>query len=170
MGWVHGIEEAGFGLVDVGQVLQISASQLGVPNLLALPEEAPKAKDRSFMSSDALWSTLLSERIRATAIVHLDGFWLSEWFPLRPGLFHTERGRRARRYAERFLLTGPNASPGAIRKFGSMLGRNIHSELLDHFGSKDTYVYSPRGKGLTVSNFSAMIHWVGASWVPLAVD
>lgn len=141
------IEGAGFGLVEDRQVLEISASQLGAPNLLASPEETPRAKDRVFTSNDDLWRMLLSEQIRSTATVHLDGFWLSEWFPLRPGLFHTEIGREARKYADRGLLTGPEASPGAVRMFSDYLGRDVPTNLLERFNFQNTYVYSPWGKG-----------------------
>lgn len=136
------------GLVGLDSVLRVTASQLSVPNLLNPPDDASSVKDHFFRSNDDLWRMLLSEQIRATSVVHLEGFWLSEWLPLRPGLFHTEHGRGNRLSAERFLLTGPNASRHAMDEFERILGGKIPSNLLDRFNFRDTYVYTPWGKGL----------------------
>ena len=67
-------QETGLARLKGGQVLDFSASQLGVRNLTAVPVEAPRTKDRVYRSNDELWRALLSERVRATAVVKLEDF------------------------------------------------------------------------------------------------
>lgn len=138
--------ETGLSRMKGRQVLDLAASQLGVRNLTAASVEAPRVEDRVYTSNDKLWRALIGERVRATAVVKLEDFWLSEWFPLRPGLFHTQRGRANRQRANRYLLTGPGASPDALREFHNIFGRNISPEILNRFKAESTYVYSPHGK------------------------
>jgi len=138
--------EAGISPVGMGQVLHVSAAQLGVPNLVATEAEQFHGKDRVFRANEALWDTLLSDRLHATAVVRLDNFWLSEWFPLRPGLFHTMRGRQNRERARRYLLAGPGVGAGRLRGFEQTFGRSVSPELFSRLHPEFTYVYDPRGK------------------------
>ena len=138
--------EAGLSRMTGRQVLDLSTSQLGVRNLIATPVEVPKGADRAYRSNDELWHALLNERLRATAVIRLENFWLSEWFPLRPGLFHTRRGRDNRERANRYLLTGPGVSPDALREFHNLFRRDISPDILNRFRLESTYVYSPHGK------------------------
>ena len=56
---------------------------------------------RVFYTNNSVWEAILYERLRRTDItVILDGFFIFEWLPRSPGLFHTEQGRYARRDAE----------------------------------------------------------------------
>jgi transcriptional regulator with XRE-family HTH domain len=54
-----------------------------------------------FDSNESFWKKILDEEIRANALVLLENFFLYEWFPRSPGLFHTKRGHDARVEAER---------------------------------------------------------------------
>lgn len=61
-----------------------------------------KPTEREFFTNNSVWEAILYEQLRRTDItIILDGFFLFEWLPRSPGLFHTQRGRNARREAER---------------------------------------------------------------------
>jgi hypothetical protein len=60
-----------------------------------------KPTERVFHTNNSVWEAILYQRLRRTDItIVLDGFFLFEWLPRSPGLFHTKRGRDARREAE----------------------------------------------------------------------
>ena len=128
------------------QVLGLTAAQLGVRNLGATPTELPRVRDQVYTSNQELWHALIDERLRATAIVRLENFWLSEWFPLRPGLFHTPRGRRNRSTANRYLLGGPGVSDEGLRQFQDRFGRHVSPQVLRHLQLESAVVYDPYGK------------------------
>ncbi len=100
------------------------------------------APDRSYDSNDALWREVLGERVRATRVVHLEDFVLSEWFPLSPGLFHTPEAAWSREDAQHHLLTGPNRQAQLEQE----IGRSLRPGALDEATRDMLRVYSPRGK------------------------
>ena len=57
--------------------------------------------DRTFHSNNELWEAVIREQIRATPTpIHLESFFLFEWFPRSPGLYYTPEGSRARLEAQ----------------------------------------------------------------------
>jgi hypothetical protein len=139
--------EAGVSRARGRQALSVGAAQFGVPSLVTPPKELPKEPDRVYASNEHLWQALINERVRATMIVQLPDFWLSEWFPLRPGLFHTPAGHVSRQTAQRFLLSGPGAAPDARKDFERWFGRTFSPELISRL-PPNAHVYDPRGKSL----------------------
>jgi hypothetical protein len=129
------------------EVIDLAVAQLSVRNLIAEPIDLPRVKDRVFSTNNDLWRALIAERLRATTTVQLNDFWLSEWFPLRPGLFHSNDGEVSRRAAQSWLLTGPEASRAA-RIFREQYGREIPPGLVRRLRSSSTRIYNPYGKAL----------------------
>jgi hypothetical protein len=95
-------------------------------------------------------------------VVTLTDFWLSDWFPLRPGRFHTDRGRMSRDHAQRHLLSGPGADPRALERFEMALGhqipRRINRQLREGATpTKDAvYIYDPDGKAKMLDGVSVV--------------
>ena len=56
-------------------------------------------KSKSFCDNESFWHALLENQIRAHQAIELNNFYLFEWFPRSPGLYHTKDAERARRYA-----------------------------------------------------------------------
>jgi hypothetical protein len=139
--------ETGITQLRKGEIIDLAVAQLGVRNLIAEPIDVPRVKDRVFSTNNELWRALIAERLRATATVELKDFWLSEWFPLRPGLFHSSGGEASRRAAQSWLLTGPEASR-AMRTFREQYGREIPPAFVQHLESSSTRIYNPYGKAL----------------------
>lgn len=60
------------------------------------------AADKIFHSNNGIWEAVIYDQIRRSDInLVLESFFLFEWFPRSPGLFHTANGRFARREAEK---------------------------------------------------------------------
>jgi hypothetical protein len=127
------------------QVLGVTAAQIGLQNLRAQTAEFPRAEDKIYASNQALWQALIGERLRATAVVKLEDFWLSEWFPLRPGLFHTPKGYENRSRANGHRLTGPGVSNEALQRFQYIFGP-VAPQILERFQLRSSLVYDPYGK------------------------
>jgi hypothetical protein len=98
--------------------------------------------DRTYASNDELWRDVFDQRLRVARTVHLDDFVVSEWFPLSPGLFHTDEARVSRVDAQRHLLTGPDRQT----RLEEEIGRSLDSGALDDTTRDMLRVYSPRGK------------------------
>jgi hypothetical protein len=128
------------------QVLRLAAAQLGVRNLGVPPDEVVGSRFRLYRSNYDLWDSLLDERLRPTENVMLEDFWLSEWFPLRPGLFHTRRGSQNRSMAQRHLLVGPGTSGKNLLEFQERFGRRISSRTYERLKREKAFVYDPYGK------------------------
>ena len=130
------------------QVYELSAAQLGIRNLISPPEELPKAGDRVYKSNEKFWHALISEQLRATVMVTLEDFWLSEWFPQRPGLFHTRHAQYSRENAERHLLTGPGVRSDGLEQVQREFERSIPPEIIERFRRDVMFVYDPYGKAM----------------------
>jgi hypothetical protein len=88
----------------------------------------------------------------------LERFWLSEWLPLKPGLFHEPHARFAREKAERFTLAGSGADRHEIESFERGLGMRISPEISSRLRALEVadgqvidradvvHVYLPSGK------------------------
>jgi hypothetical protein len=82
-------------------------AQIGPANLILPPSPVPTPDgtgSRNFQTNESFWDEVLSEGIHANTQVTLDNFFLSEWFPRSPGLFHTGLAWDARRIAESSTL------------------------------------------------------------------
>ncbi len=94
--------------------------------LLLKPEEAenfshhPSMERRRFHSNNELWEAVIREQIRATpTAIHLESFFLFEWFPRSPGLYYTPEGNRARREAQEHV-EGINKGVVVYDPYGKM--------------------------------------------------
>lgn len=71
------------------------------------PSEEPRkptTPDKIFHSNNSIWEAVIHEQVRRSDIhIVLESFFLFEWFPRSPGLFHTPTGISARREAERSI-------------------------------------------------------------------
>ncbi len=80
-----------------------------MPSTAALEPEA-SVQDRTFTANNNIWEAILFERVRSGMNVKLDSFFLFEWFPRSPGLFHSELGRWARQEAQSNVLEKSDAT------------------------------------------------------------
>jgi hypothetical protein len=83
--------------------------QLRPVGLLQNPMQATRASAWSFSSNEDFWRAVVGEQVRARRVVSLSGFYLSEWFPRSPGLFHTSAGTHNREAALRKHIIEPYA-------------------------------------------------------------
>jgi hypothetical protein len=141
--------EAGISPTLGVSALGLSAAQLAIPDLLASPEDLPTARDHTYRSNEDLWHALIGGHERASMVVQLHDFWLSEWFPLRPGLFHTDPGSARRSQALRHLLSGPGLVDSRGQpKFESWFGGPVAPELIERLRPDSTFVFDPHGKAM----------------------
>lgn len=79
-------------------------TQVGIANyLLPAKKEDTALPDKEFHNNVNVWAAILNESRRASMTITLDTFYLFEWFPRSPGLFHTPRAKTARKRAERSI-------------------------------------------------------------------
>jgi hypothetical protein len=83
--------------------------QLRPAGYLQAPMSATRAPAWSFSSNEDFWHAVLRERLRASRAVSLSGFYLSEWIPRSPGLFHTPAAARSRDIAMNMVVSEPYA-------------------------------------------------------------
>lgn len=77
------------------------------------------ARSLVFNSNEELWSAILEESIATeNCKVELQGFCLTEWLPLRPGRFHTDKARLARNWAiqNSYIREDDENAPRALRR------------------------------------------------------
>lgn len=100
-------------------------AQLGPANLSRPPlSTAHSGKDPArFGSNESFWKKILDEEIRANAPVILEDFFLFEWFPRSPGLFHTKRGHDARVDAQRQQRWQFQGDPNNNWKYNAIVKR-----------------------------------------------
>jgi hypothetical protein len=73
-------------------------------NKLKLKFEKPKRKDIKFTSNEDFWKHVIKNKAHIDQYVSLSNFFLTEWLPMSPGLFHTEEAIENRRYASRYIV------------------------------------------------------------------
>jgi hypothetical protein len=127
-------------------MLAVAAAQLAQRNLAApLPEAACPVGDRAYTSNEELWHDLISDSVRAPAVIRLMDFWLSDWFPLRPGLYHTPAARSHRAMARGHLLSGPGVNSEGLQAFERLIQHRLSQKLIGRLRPESTYVYDPYG-------------------------
>src|ERR1700722_14559725 len=78
---------------------------VGTANYLLPPQTPVEARpDLVFTSNEEIWQAILNPQHRAppNLIAQLRNFFLFEWLPRAPGLFHTPQGRQSREMAANF--------------------------------------------------------------------
>jgi hypothetical protein len=144
--------EAGISPATGDYVLAATAAQIAQRNLAAPPAAAAHSvRDHVYTSNEDLWHDLIRENVRAPSVIRLIDFWLSDWFPLRPGLYHTPVARNNRDMAGRHLLTGPGVNDEGLRAFEHVLQRSVSRELIGRLRPESTYVYDPYGKSMMLN-------------------
>lgn len=128
------------------EAVRMLAAQLGVSDLVSTPENRPFAPDRVYASNNELWADLLIAGLTRSAVVRLPDYWLSEWFPLSPGLFHTPEAARNRRHARRHLLTSNDGSRALGRVEGGRVRHRLPASIMRQLHEDAVYVYDPHGK------------------------
>jgi hypothetical protein len=119
--------------------------QLRPAGLLESPVKATKAPDWSFSSNEDFWQAVLGERVRASRIVSLSGFYLSEWLPRSPGLFHTAVGAQHRADAMSNVVKEPYAHELAWIDHADL--RQFEHEVYGEQGTlKYMRIFDPYGK------------------------
>lgn len=71
----------------------VVASQLRVFGWLMQPSGQVPEQPRRFRSQEKLWRAVFRQEITEHCHLELDGFYLSEWLPWRPGLCHTDQAK-----------------------------------------------------------------------------
>lgn len=68
-----------------------------------------KNNDLTFVSNNNIWEKIILDNVRRTdAKFKLLSFFLFEWFPRSPGLFHTDKGYMARQEAKQRIISIKN--------------------------------------------------------------
>ncbi len=90
-----------------GDVADAVEAQLGPANLV-LPTASASASEmiinRKFNTNESFWREIFNQRLQANTEVILENFYLFEWFPRSPGLYHTGEASAARDEARHFIM------------------------------------------------------------------
>ncbi len=128
----HRVEIPVFGS---SQARELIKSQLGTAWYEAPASERSAKNIHGFRHERDFWAAVLNGQITDNCFVELEDFSLSEWIPLRPGLFHTDPAYRARESAvqnARFFPDPeqPETPKGLDRYSRTVLGyeKGIHAE------------------------------------------
>jgi hypothetical protein len=124
------------------------AGQLAAGNTVAATVAPPGVAVREYDRNDKLWEDILGERQWPTAAVTLRHFWLSEWLPLCPGLFHTAQAKASRRLADQLRLTGGDRAIEQLSAAALAAGGAVSDETLRRLGEEAITVYLPHEKTL----------------------
>jgi hypothetical protein len=83
----------------------ISASNYLYPTNDQASDSTQISRDKSFIDNNNIWEAVFYNQLRRTdAKIKLESFFLFEWFPRSPGLFHTEQAKEARQQAGSRIL------------------------------------------------------------------
>jgi hypothetical protein len=130
-------------------MLAVAAAQIAQRNLAAPPPAAARpVRDRAYTTNEDLWRDLISDNVRAPAVIRLIDFWLSDWFPLRPGLYHTPAAHSHRAMARGHLLSGPDVNNESLQELEHLTQHRLSRKLIGRLRPESTYVYDPYGKCL----------------------
>jgi hypothetical protein len=120
--------------------------QIGIAEIRSEIDETPTSdKDRAYRTNDAIWQDIISEKIRANTVIHLEEFVLTEWIPWSPGTFHTRAAADARREAWDYRIPDEiiREAQRGMQPLPNALPFNFHGIVPS---SRDTIVFDPRGK------------------------
>ncbi|MDX0264296.1 hypothetical protein GOL41_26950 [Sinorhizobium medicae] len=92
-----------------------------------------------FEQNEDVWSAIISEAdVTAGDEIELQGFWLTEWLPLRPGLYHTPGAAESREgaLADSQIFATDDRAPPALRDWLNLsgAGRRDFSRLFNPHG------------------------------------
>lgn len=95
--------------IDAYNFNPILYTQISTSAYLLAEKDAIKAKQKNdlpFISNNNVWEQVILNNVRGsnTKLI-LHSFFLFEWFPRSPGLFHTEEGFRARQEAKNRIIS-----------------------------------------------------------------
>jgi hypothetical protein len=129
-----------YGLYDE-DIKSFINTHVGTANYLLQPTKQTRSlPDAIFAKNEEIWDAILPphELLHANVTVRLDNFYLFEWLPRSPGLYHTHEGRQARQVAENFRRRVP-------------VPRLLPTQKLHQDGNPDTgrdflEIYDPYGK------------------------
>lgn len=92
------------GLIDPFMYNDILQNHLTTADYLVVDRDAGpiiKKADLPFVSNNNIWEKIILDDVRRTnAKIKLLSFFIFDWFPRSPGLFHTQQGYDARQYAK----------------------------------------------------------------------
>src|SRR5882762_1555308 len=118
------------------------------------PPAVPPVRD--FTSNNGIWEAILLEKARYEMKVILESFFLFEWFPRSPGLFHAHFGKGARREARQHVETISNGVV-VYNPYGkaSMLDGGVGNIRLNPIAidNKDLYLMSASSNGTAHEGF-----------------
>ena len=100
-----------YGLYDE-DIKSFVNTHVGTANYLLPAAQLTRSHpDVIFATNEEIWNAILPplELLHANVNARLDSFYLFEWFPRSPGLFHTLEGKQARQVAENFRQRVPVA-------------------------------------------------------------
>jgi hypothetical protein len=128
------------------QVVDALANQLDAADP-RLRTETPEAGERQDYEANAtFWDDAIRQRVRSGTPISLRGFWISEWLPLSPGLFHTPQAQAQRKNANSHVMSGKGRARAEemLRREGLPVAE-VH-RLMEAVPRGATYVYDPYGK------------------------
>lgn len=117
-------------------------------SLLITPSDRTGRRDATYDSAEDFWRDVLDERLATERVVTLNAMRVFEWFPRNPGLFHTERGRTARKMAQYHIMgIDRNQHRNYLRDADSPPD---HASLIRKITQSDeaarTTIFTPQGK------------------------
>ena len=129
-----------YGLYDE-EIKSFINTHVGTANYLLPPVKHIRSlPDAIFAKNEEIWNAILPphELLHANVTVRLDNFYLFEWLPRSPGLYHTREGRQARQVAEGFRrrVTVPRLSQT----------QKLHQNGDPDTGRDFLEIYDPYGK------------------------
>ncbi|MEV0821177.1 hypothetical protein [Nonomuraea rubra] len=89
----------------LGKELDAQLATAGL--VLSDPGSGRVPASREFLSNEDFWESVFAEKLRSRYRVRLQDFFLLEWFPRSPGLYHTPDAEWSRRTARAHFFTLP---------------------------------------------------------------
>jgi GNAT superfamily N-acetyltransferase len=144
------------------QATELIERQADLVHVTALGRHSPPKGRRAVRAEDnaELWRLFVTEHLFDTRRVRLEHFHLFEWFPLKPGMFHTPEGRSYRDTAAQFLKKQDDGqwyySP--LGKL-NMLRGGVGAVRLKHrpIGGKDYYFMTASSTGVCHEGFPVLV-------------
>ncbi len=84
-------------------IINIIKYQLETVNYIQPTKVGRKKQDHNYYDNKGIWEDVILESLRANTTISLNNFFIIEWFPRSPGLYHTAEGYYSRREAKSFV-------------------------------------------------------------------